>query len=506
LQKEMKELDKKGRKVLPGETAFHLYDTYGFPIDMTADILRDVEMEYDREGFEEAFAAHREKARGSWKGTAESDITRLSKQWVSKKCSSEFLGYKELTSQGKVLFLVSNGKEVKSAKVGEEVELVSNRTPFYGESGGQVGDIGGISGEGFSLDVVDTKKPVPEIVVHKCKVTDGEVHVGESAIFSVDAKARLATAKNHTATHMLHAALKEVLGPHISQSGSLVAPERLRFDFTHAKALSPEEISSLEQKMNERIWLDSPVKKDLFPLDQALATGAVALFDEKYGSQVRVISLGDYSKELCGGTHLDRTGEIGLFKVVKESSVAAGIRRLEAYTGYRALRYIQDLDLKLKKMGIFLGASAEETPERLEQLVSRVRELEKEVKRKRSGSSELEEVGLGSVFSEIKGVKVAISEVGVSDHRELRELADRYLEKIQTGVVALGTKGDGKAFVVVKISKDLTSRFKAGELITPAAKILGGSGGGRAEMAQAGGTEVSRLAEALQSIRLSLGK
>ncbi|HLG20049.1 MAG TPA: alanine--tRNA ligase, partial [Bdellovibrionota bacterium] len=271
LSEEMDKLKKKGMKTLPGDIAFRLYDTYGFPVDMTADILRETGFSYDHEGFEEAFERHREKARGSWKGSADKEIDLLVRKWVGDGLRTEFLGYRQLTAEGSIRAIVKDGKAVQSAKAGDAIEILADRTPFYGESGGQVGDIGAVSGEGFSLEVVDARKPAPEIILHKCRVTEGDVRAGVKASFSVDAKARAATAKNHTATHMLHATLKELLGSHVSQSGSLVSPERLRFDFAHPAALTPDEIAQIEQWMNERIWLDAPVAKEILPLEKALA-------------------------------------------------------------------------------------------------------------------------------------------------------------------------------------------------------------------------------------------
>jgi len=320
------------------------------------------------------------------------------------------------------------------------------------------------------------------------------VKKGDQAILSVDEKARKATAKNHTATHLLHSTLKEILGPHVAQKGSLVAPERLRFDFTHPNALTDSEVASIEQKMNERIWINTTVQIEEMDKEKALASGAVALFDEKYGTKVRVISVGDYSKELCGGTHLARTGEIGLFKIVKEGGVSTGIRRLEAYTGYRALRYVYDLEQKLKNLSSRLGTSVEHVEERIDKLVAQQKEW-----KKKGGKAASTDVQAAEV-SEINGIKFVKALVVDVDHRDLRSVADRELEKIQSGVVVIGTKGNGKAYLVVKVSKDLSKKLNAGKLIQPAAKLLGGSGGGRSDMAQAGGPEISQLKDAINVV------
>jgi alanyl-tRNA synthetase len=502
LEDEISKLKAKKHEELSGQVTFRLYDTYGFPPDLTADVLREQGLTYDQAGFELAFEAHREKARGSWKGSAQNAIDSLVPRWVAGGMKSEFLGYARISAEGTIRAIVRGGTEADSAEQGEEIELVADRTPFYGQSGGQVGDIGVIEGESFVLEVVDTQKPAPEILVHRCRVEEGTVRKGEKALFQVDPKARAATEKNHTATHMLHATLKEILGAHVKQAGSLVAPERLRFDFSQPRALTHEEIGRIERKMNERIWADSRVEKKTMPLEEALKTGAVALFDEKYGESVRVISVADYSMELCGGTHLERTGEIGIFKVVKEASVAAGVRRLEAFTGHRALAHIQETDQELREAALALGTTHENLAGRIEAVLSKQKELEKELRKNRAAGSA--DGGDSAEVSEVAGVKLLTVVVEGADAGILRETADRHLEKIGSGIVAVGTVAGDKASLVVKVSKDLTKRFDAGKLIQAAAKALGGSGGGRAEMAQAGGPNVTELKAALGSLATAM--
>ncbi len=502
LSEEMTKLLASGKNTFPGDIAFRLYETFGFPADMTADILSEKKIVIDQAAFEEASAAHREKARGSWKGSAQKAIDSLARGWVAKGFRSEFLGYQTIASPGVIKHLVRDGKEVNQAKMGEEVELVADRTSFYGESGGQVGDIGSITGDGFSIEVIDTQKPVPDIIVHRGHVTEGFISTGAKGEFNVDSEARSATAKNHTATHMLHATLKEILGSHVKQEGSLVSPERLRFDFSHPAALTPAQISAIEQKMNERIWLDSKVKKEILPLETALKSGAVALFDEKYGQQVRVLTIDEYSKELCGGTHLDRTGEIGLFKIIRESSVSAGVRRIDAFTGYRALHYLQEGESKLRELSSLLGTSTEELGTRVDKLLARQKELEKEIKKLKSQPG-----GNGSANQKIEtlnGIFFLTSEIESEDPRELREMADRQLEKLKSGIVVIGAKSAQKASLVVKISRDLTPKFEANKMVSAAAKVLGGSGGGRPDMAQAGGPNVDALQAAFENIRKSV--
>lgn len=488
LQEEIKKVE---GKLFDGAVAFRLYDTYGFPKDLTADILRDHELTLNEAQFEEAFELHREKARGTWKGSGGKAIDHLVSKWVSSGKKSKFVGYDQLSIAGKVLALVCGGKEVKKAKEGDAIELLSDKSPFYGESGGQVGDIGTITGDGFSLEVIDTKKPTPGLVLHECKVLEGEIAVDTKITLSVDPKARLATAKNHTGTHLLHSALKEVLGAEVSQKGSLVSPERLRFDFTYGKALTSIQLTSIEQKINEQIWKDSPVVHEVMPLKKALACGAVALFDEKYGEKARVVSVSGYSKELCGGTHLARTGEIGLFKFVKEGSVASGIRRVEAYTGHRALRHVAEMEAKMKELSELLGVPMENVGERIKTVLKAQKDL------KKKGTAQV--TGEATV-SEVNGVRLLKMEVADADARGLRDLADRQMEKIKSGVVALGATSGEKAFVVVKVSKDMTGRANASALAQIAAKVLGGSGGGRPDMAQAGGAQIDKLPEALEAI------
>ena len=501
LMGQIEKLKTSNSKTLSGATAFQLYDTYGFPVDLTADVLREHDLDLDQQGFDEAFALHREKARGSWKGSDSDSMLELVRHWAKEGIQSEFHGYSQLVCQGKILKIICGGKEVSKAQAGSEIEIVADQTVFYGESGGQVGDIGGISGKGFSLEVVDTKKPSSKMILHKCRVLEGEVSLGAQASFEVNAKARAATARNHTATHMLHALLRSTLGDDVKQAGSLVSPERLRFDFTYSRALTDREIQSLEYQMNEKIWTGDTVAKNVMPMQEALDAGAVALFDEKYGDEVRVISFGNYSMELCGGTHLESTSEIGMFKIVKEGSVSSGVRRIEAFTGYRALRFMQDMDQNIREASRMLGSTSSGLSERIEKLVARQKEVEKELKKKVASSSHADE---NLVVSEVNGVRIVLGEVEGADHQILREIADRQLEKIKSGVVALGSKGEGKAFLVVKVSKDLSEKFPAGKVIKSGAKVLGGSGGGRGDMAQAGGPDIEKLDSALKRISEAL--
>lgn len=479
---------------LKGEVAFQLYDTYGFPADLTADVLREHSMTLDQAGFDQAFENHREKARGSWKGSKGKEIETLVSKWSGKGIESKFLGYEKLIASGNILALVQDGKEITEAKLEDEVEVLADQTPFYGESGGQVGDIGTITAKNFVLDVIDTIKASPTITIHRCRVIEGKAKAGVTAEFSVNEKARMDTAKNHTATHMLHATLKEILGAHVQQKGSLVAPERLRFDFTNPGAVTAAQLTKIEEIMNERIWKNANAVTEKLPYQKAVDSGAVALFGEKYGDEVRVLSIGDYSKELCGGTHLTRTGDIGMFKIVKESSVSSGIRRIEAFTSHRAFRFLSDQQKQNLEIAQQLGVPAEKVSQRIEKLVSAQKEVRK------SGPQVSVAVDEGSI-QKVGNVSVYEKVLEVENPKDLRDIADRCMEKLKEGVVILGAKTSDKVFLVVKVSKGHTSKIKAGDLVKQAASIVGGSGGGREDFAQAGGSDIQKLSDALTKIK-----
>lgn len=496
LTHEIYNLQKTKQSTLKGDVAFQLYDTYGFPVDLTADVLREHSMTLDQSGFDEAFERHREKARGTWKGSKGKEIENLVSKWSAQGVETRFLGYEFLTSKGKILKLIQNGIEVPNAKEGEEVEILADQTPFYGESGGQVGDIGTISGSGFMLEVIDTIKPSQKIHIHRCNVIEGRLTPGVEAEFIVNPKARQDTARNHTATHMLHATLREILGNHVQQKGSLVAPERLRFDFTNPGPISTEQLSQIETIMNERIWKNSPMKSEVLPYQKAVEGGAMALFGEKYGAEVRVLTIDEYSKELCGGTHLDRTGEIGFFKVIKESGVSAGIRRIEALTNQRAFRFVQELQHQVTNLSQLLGVSSEKVEERVEKILQTQKDLKKG-KIDRSASLDVKEDSIETIGN----IHILEQIVEIENPKDLRDLADRCMEKLKDGVVILGAKTTDKVFLVVKVSKAHIEKIKAGALVREAATIVGGSGGGRDDFAQAGGTQLDQLDQAIDKIK-----
>jgi alanyl-tRNA synthetase len=504
---------------LDGDTAFKLYDTYGFPLDLTQDALRQRGISVDVDGFNSAMERQKAEARASWAGSGEAAAETIWFQLREKLGATEFLGYSSETAEGVISALVRDGAEVNSAKAGDDVAAVLNQTPFYGESGGQVGDTGVIRGEGFEIAVSDTQKKGDGLFVHYGKVTSGEVKPGAVAELEVEHGRRSQIRANHSATHLLHEALREVLGSHVAQKGSLVAPERLRFDFSHPKPIDDAELANIEAMANEIVLQNSPVSTRLMAVDDAIESGATALFGEKYGDEVRVVTMGTalqgdkagkpYSVELCGGTHVNATGDIGLVRVVSEGAVSSGVRRLEALTGTAARDHLAEQDRRLRQMAAALKVAPQDAPARLEAVLEERRKMERELAEARKqlalgggataggGGSEKEDIGgvgfLGKVVS------------GVAP-KDLKSLADEGKKSLGSGVtVFVGTAEDGKASVVVGVTDDLTSRFSAVDLVRKASEALGGKGGGgRPDMAQAGGPDASKADDAVAAVRAAL--
>lgn len=509
-------LDSGGR--LDGETAFKLYDTYGFPLDLTQDALRQRNIAVDLEGFNAAMERQKAEARANWAGSGEAATETVWFGVREKSGATEFLGYDTEQAEGIVQALVQDGKEVESASVGESVAVVVNQTPFYGESGGQMGDTGIISGEGFSIEVEDTQKKGDGVFIHLGKVVKGTVRLGAAAELKVDHARRNRLRSNHSATHLIHEALREVLGTHVAQKGSLVAPDRLRFDISHNKAISPEELEEVERMANEIVVQNGPVTTRLMSVDDARAEGAMALFGEKYGDEVRVVSMGTalhgekanrpYSIELCGGTHVKATGDIGLVRIVSDSPVAAGVRRIEALTGDAARQYLDEQERRLKSAAALLKVSPAEVPARIEALVEERRKLERELTEARrklalgGGSGG----GAASEVKDVAGTKFLGKVVEGVSPRDLKSLADEGKKSVGSGVVVfVGVAEDGKASVVVAVTDDLTSRFSAVDLVRAASAALGGQGGGgRPDMAQAGGPEGAKAQAALEAVSQAL--
>jgi alanyl-tRNA synthetase len=505
LNDEMSILKSRGAETIPGEVVFKLYDTFGFPMDLTADIVRNEGFSVDEAGFEACMEKQRELARGHWKGSGEERVSAVYKTLHGQGLRTTFTGYDERTAYSVITALLQDGNPVGAAEAGAEVDLVTETSPFYGESGGQAGDTGVISTGNAHLEVITTLKPLPDLIVHRARVRAGSVKVGDAADLKVAVENRTATARNHTATHLLQAALRQVLGEHVKQSGSLVNNERLRFDFTHYSAMTQDELERVEDLVNIYIMDNSEVSSREMGIEKAMESGATALFDEKYGDTVRVVRVGEVSCELCGGTHVRASGDIGLFKILTEAGIAAGVRRIEAVTGMEALRYARHLEEDQKKIAAIVKVEGGETVEKIQRLVARQKELQREVETLQGRLNASTSADLLSDVREIGGIKALAVKVDVDDPKGLRELSDTLKDRIGSGIIAIGTEKDGKATLLVAVTKDLTGRFKAGDLIKSLAPIIGGSGGGKPELAQAGGSMPVKLDEALERLYELLG-
>jgi len=507
LHDETEAVKKSGKTVLPGSVIFKLYDTFGFPTDLTADIVKKDGLTLDTDGFEAEMERQRERARGAWKGSGEEAVAACYLKASSSGVVSAFCGYETAEKDSAAITAIFvDGNPAHTAREGQKAEIVLDTTPFYGESGGQTGDTGYLEGEGFSFIVEDTKKPVENFIVHKGMVQKGEIAVGAKTRLVVDLERRKAIAANHSGTHLLQAALKAVLGDHIKQSGSLVTPERLRFDFSHFSKISDEELLRVETIANDMIRKNLPVQTEVCSLEDALKTGATAVFDEKYGATVRIVKMGEMSMELCGGTHVERTGDIGLLKIVHESAIAAGVRRLEAVTGREALAHIQKAEEELKRTAGLFKAGHLEVYDRAEKLLKSVRDLEKEIEALKGKLAAKDSGDLMGQVREIAGVKVLAAEVAISDAKTLRDFGDKLRDKLGSGVILLGGKADDKAMLLCMVTKDLANKFHAGNIIKELAPIVGGKGGGRPDMAQAGGTEPENLSKIFKEIEKLLTK
>ncbi len=493
----------RGSKTLSGEVAFRLYDTYGFPVDLSETIATERGLHVDLAGFETLMEAQRQKARSAWKGSGAEKTELVHQQLLAQGIDTEFLGYQTLECLSKVSALVREGQVVEHLQAGESGELYTEYSPFYGESGGQVGDVGEVLWPQGFAQVSDTQVPLLGLVSHQIKVERGELRVGSEVHLKVHRHSREPTKLNHTATHLLHAALRQVLGEHVKQAGSLVAPHRLRFDFSHFQPLSLEQLQRIEDLVNEKIREDIEVQKRQMTYDAAIGEGAMALFGEKYGDEVRVLRIGDFSTELCGGTHVDRTGEIGAFKILSDASVAAGVRRIEAITGADTLAYLRRLETQIQGLATKLKVTPDELLERVERQSEQVKKQEQEIRKLKTqlasgGTGTAED--LGAKIREVKGVKVLSLRRDVDDVNALREISDQLMQKLGSGLLVLGAQVEGKATLIVRVSKDLTEKLHAGNLIRELAPLLGGKGGGRPDMAQAGGPEVAGLDGALEKI------
>ncbi len=484
--------------VVPGDTVFRLYDTFGFPVDLTADVAREHQLTLDMEGFERAMAVQKQQAR------AASQFNAVEKLVINLEKGTQFTGYDSLQGQARVLAIYSNGQQVQAINADDEALLILNASPFYAESGGQVGDKGLISCHSGAaneavFEIIDTQKQ-GEHFIHKGILRSGTLSEGDEVDASVAAENRAAIALNHSATHLLHAALRKVLGTHVTQKGSLVSADRLRFDFSHQAAVTAAELAQIEAMVNAEILRHSPVSKQIMGMEQAMNKGAMALFGEKYGDEVRVVSMGDFSTELCGGTHVERTGDIGLFKFVSESGVAAGVRRVEAVTGKGALALVEKQEALLKQVCDVVKTNADSLVEKVQQLINSNRALERELEQARIKLASAGGSDMGSGALAINGVNVLVKTVEGLNARTLRETVDQLKNKLGSAIVVLACIEDGKVSIVAGVSKDVCESVKAGDLVNMVAAHVGGKGGGRPDMAMAGGPDVAGLPAGLAAV------
>ncbi|HHU7284699.1 TPA: alanine--tRNA ligase, partial [Escherichia coli] len=488
------ELAKLSGDTLDGETAFRLYDTYGFPVDLTADVCRERNIKVDEAGFEAAMEEQRRRAReASGFGADYNAMIRVDS-------ASEFKGYDHLELNGKVTALFVDGKAVDAINAGQEAVVVLDQTPFYAESGGQVGDKGELKGANFSFAVEDTQK-YGQAIGHIGKLATGSLKVGDAVQADVDEARRARIRLNHSATHLMHAALRQVLGTHVSQKGSLVNDKVLRFDFSHNEAMKPEEIRAVEDLVNAQIRRNLPIETNIMDLEAAKAKGAMALFGEKYDERVRVLSMGDFSTELCGGTHASRTGDIGLFRIISESGTAAGVRRIEAVTGEGAIATVHADSDRLSEVAHLLKGDSNNLADKVRSVLERTRQLEKELQQLKEQAAAQESANLSSKAIDVNGVKLLVSELSGVEPKMLRTMVDDLKNQLGSTIIVLATVAEGKVSLIAGVSKDVTDRVKAGELIGMVAQQVGGKGGGRPDMAQAGGTDAAALPAALASVK-----
>ena len=491
------EIKSQKSSMIPGDVIFKLYDTFGFPVDIIIDHVKEMDIDLDLEGFERNMAEQKARSKSTKKFAG---VGEAYKSLTSKGVKTAFEGYDNIEGRSQILIIVRDDKEIETAQKGDTIEIVTAATVFYAESGGQAGDTGIFENKSCVINIMETIKDPTGIVIHKGLVEKGKVKKGNSFILKVNAAKRHNTALNHSATHILHSTLRNVLGDHVKQSGSLVTDTRLRFDFTHFSFISVEELKAIENQVNLRIRENHPIETKEMNIDEAVKAGATALFEEKYGDVVRVVSQGAFSQELCGGTHTNKSGDIGLFKILSEGGIASGIRRIEAATGQIALDYIHKEQSLIESTAGLLKGAKEDVVSKVEALLKDKKSLEKELESLKAKMASKSVENIDDVVREIKGVKVISKRVEIENPSQLRDLADKFKTKIGSGVILLGAQSNGKALLISIVTDDLTKKFKAGDIVKAAAKIVGGGGGGRSDMAQAGGTKPENLDQALESV------
>jgi alanyl-tRNA synthetase len=491
-----------GSRRIAGDEAFRLYDTFGFPVDLAEEVAQDAGLSLDRAGFEAVLEATRQQARDTWKGSGEVQVAPVYQAVWRRLGASTFVGYDTARSTSPVVAIMVDGRQVEAAHAGQQVELVFEHTPFYGEAGGQVGDTGrAVAPEhGVEVQITNTQKPLDELIVHHGVVIRGTVHHEMTMHLEIDSARREATRKNHTATHLLHAALRQILGDHVKQAGSLVAPDRLRFDFTHFARLSQRDLDNIESLVNEHIWTDIPVQTAVLSLDEAISGGALALFGEKYGDEVRTVEVPGFSKELCGGTHVHATGEIGFLTVTYEGGIGAGVRRIEALTGPGAYQRFKRDERVLDDLRQVLKAQPDEEVDKLQRLVVQHRELEHQLDALKLRLATAQTQDYFSQVQQVNNIKVLALCLDNFDRKALRAFVDTAKERLGSGVVVVGSTEDGKVNLVAGVTPDLTRRISAGTIVGQVAALTGGKGGGRPDMAQGGGTDVAKLPEAMARV------
>lgn len=486
-----------GKTVIPGDVIFKLYDTFGFPVDIIVDHVKEMDIDLDMPGFDSAMAKQKAQSKSKKKFAG---VGEAYKPLTSAGVKTAFKGYDSLETLSEVLILVNDDKELETASANDSVEVVTKETVFYAESGGQVGDIGRFENKTCVIEIQDTVSDPSGLVIHKGCVTSGQCKKGDSFTLKVDKDNRQAIAINHTATHILHSALRKVLGDHVKQSGSLVTPERFRFDFSHFSAITPEDLTAIETEVNLRIRENHEVTTRQMDMDEAVKSGATALFEEKYGDVVRVVSQGEFSQELCGGTHTQASGDIGLFRILSENGIASGVRRIEAVTGQAALDTVHSDQACLEKTAGLLKGTRDAVVDKVSSLINEKKALEKELNSIKAKLASKSVDDIDENIKEINGVKVLAKKVEIENPSQLRDLADKFKNKLKSGVLLLGAESNGKALLIAVVTDDLTKTYKAGDIVKAAANIVGGGGGGRPDMAQAGGTKPENLDAALESV------